>query len=116
MSRRRCGGRDLGGRLGDARSTRPRSACRRRHGEAGKTAKITFTARDAFSATVKVTVTVTDAAGAVAGTVACGWVKQGKPATCAWKVGPRAYTLSFAAVDRAGNTNSAPSVTRLTVR
>jgi flagellar hook assembly protein FlgD len=83
----------------------------------GKAANVSFTVRDAWSSTVKVTVAVTDAGGAAVGTVACGWVKQGKPATCTWKAtSPGVYALTFAGVDRAGNGQSAPAVTRLTVR
>ena len=83
----------------------------------GKAARVAFTVRDAWSPTVKVTVTVTDPGGAVVGTVVCGWVTQGKPATCAWKAAsPGVYTLTFAGVDRAGNAQSVPPATQLTVR
>jgi hypothetical protein len=83
----------------------------------GKAARIAFMVRDAWSPTVKVTVTVTDSGGGAVGTVACGWVKQGKPAGCSWKAAaPGVYTLTFGGVDRAGNTQSAPPATQLTVR
>jgi flagellar hook assembly protein FlgD len=83
----------------------------------GKAATVSYTVRDAWSSTVKVTVAVTDAGGVSVGTVACGWVKQGKAATYTWKAtSPGVYTLTYSGVDRAGNTSSAPTVTQLTVR
>ena len=42
-----------------------------------KTAKLAYTVRDAFSAVVKVSATITNAKGVVVATVPCGWVKQG---------------------------------------
>ena len=42
-----------------------------------KTANLAFTVRDAFSAVVKVSATITNAKGVVVATVPCGWVKQG---------------------------------------
>jgi flagellar hook assembly protein FlgD len=83
----------------------------------GKTARIAFSVRDAYSPTVKVTVAVSDAAGAAVATVDGGWVKQGTPLTCAWKPPARApYTLTFHAVDRGGNAEGTAGVTVLKVR
>lgn len=83
----------------------------------GKTAKLAFTVRDAFSAVVKVSGTITNAKGVVVATVPCGWVKQGVSHTCTWK--PRArrtYTVTFRAMDLAGNRQAARAVTSLRVR
>jgi flagellar hook assembly protein FlgD len=83
----------------------------------GRTAKVSFTVRDAYSATVNVNVTVADGDGAHVATLSPGWVKQGTPATCSWKPpAAGAYTLTFSAADRSGNPQAAPGVTRLTVR
>jgi flagellar hook assembly protein FlgD len=83
----------------------------------GKTAKVAFSVRDAYSPTVKVTVTVSDAGGVAVATVDCGWVEQGTTTTCLWKPpGPGTYTLAFRAVDRGGNTRSPAAVTVLKVR
>jgi len=82
----------------------------------GQTAGITYSVRDPYSAKVKVTASIADANGVAAGTVACGWVPQGKSARCAWKPPARgSYTLTFTAVDRGGNAQSATEVTTLTV-
>ncbi len=83
----------------------------------GKTVTLSYTVRDAFSPTVKVMAGVTDAAGVQLASLPLGWVKQGAAATCAWRApAPGAYTLTFTAVDRAGNPQKAPGVTVLTVR
>jgi flagellar hook assembly protein FlgD len=85
--------------------------------KAGKVAKVSYTVRDAYSPTVKVTVGVTDAAGTQIAALSLGWVKQGSAATCSWKA-PVAgtYTLTFSAVDKAGNVQKSPGVTVLTAR
>ncbi len=85
--------------------------------KAGKAAKVSYTVRDAYSPTVKVTVGVTDAAGTQLAALSLGWVKQGTTATCSWKA-PAAgtYTLTFSAVDKSGNIQKAPGVTVLTAR
>ena len=83
----------------------------------GKTARLTYTVRDAFSPTVKVSATVTDAKGRTVATLALGWVKQGVSHICAWK--PRArrtYTVTFRAMDLGGNHQAAAAVTSLRVR
>ena len=83
----------------------------------GRTAKIAYTVRDAFSPKVKVSATVTDAEGRTVATLALGWVKQGVAHVCAWK--PRArrtYTVTFKALDLGGNRQAAPAVTSLRVR
>jgi len=83
----------------------------------GKTAKVAFSVRDPYSPTVKVTVTVSDAAGGAVATVECGWVTQGKTTTCSWKPPARGtYTLTFRAVDRGGNPEGSAGVTILKVR
>ena len=83
----------------------------------GKTVKLSFTVRDAYSPAVKVAVGVTDAAGTQVAALSLGWVKQARAATCSWKApAAGAYTLTFTAVDRAGNLQKAPGVTVLTVR
>jgi len=85
--------------------------------KAGRAATVSYTVRDTHSSTVKVTVGVTDAAGVQMATVPLGWVKQGRAASCSWKApAAGAYTLTFSAVDRAGNPQKAPGVTALTVR
>ena len=73
--------------------------------------------RDAFSALVKVSATITNAKGVVVATVPCGWVKQGVSHTCAWK--PRArrtYTVTFRATDLGGNHEATAAITSLRVR
>ncbi|HEX5641672.1 MAG TPA: FlgD immunoglobulin-like domain containing protein [Thermoleophilia bacterium] len=83
----------------------------------GRTAKIAYTVRDAFSPKVKVSATVTDARGRTVATLALGWVKQGVAQVCAWK--PRArrtYTVTFKALDLGGNRQAKPAVTSLRVR
>jgi hypothetical protein len=83
----------------------------------GKTAKVAYSVRDPYSPTVKVTVTVSNAAGAAVATVNCGWVQQGKTMTCSWKPpARRTYTLTFHAVDRGGNPERSAGVTILKVR
>ena len=57
-----------------------------------KTAKISYTPRDAHSAMVKVGATVTNAAGTVVASLNLGWVKQGAAHVCAWR--PRARGAS----------------------
>jgi flagellar hook assembly protein FlgD len=82
-----------------------------------KTANLTFTVRDAFSAVVKVSATITNAKGVVVATVPCGWVKQGVSHTCGWK--PRArrtYTVTFRAMDLGGNHEAVAAITSLRVR
>jgi len=83
----------------------------------GKTAKVAYSVRDLYSPTVKVTVTVSDAAAGAVATVDCGWVTQGKTTTCSWKPPARGtYTLTFHAVDRGGNPEASAGVTMLKVR
>ena len=83
----------------------------------GKTAKVAYSVRDPYSPTVKVTVTVSTVAGGAVATVDCGWVAQGKTATCSWKPPARGtYTLTFHAVDRGGNSEGPAGVTILKVR
>ena len=83
----------------------------------GKAAKVAYSVRDQYSASVKVTVAVSDAAGGAVATVDCGWVKQGKATTCSWKPpAPGTYTLTFHAVDRGGNPEGTAGVTTLEVR
>jgi flagellar hook assembly protein FlgD len=82
-----------------------------------KTAKISYTPKDAYSPNVKVGTTVTNAAGKVVGGLNLGWVKQGAAQVFAWK--PRArgkYKVAFRAVDLAGNRLAAPVVTTVRVR
>ena len=82
-----------------------------------KTAQLAYTVRDAFSALVKVSATITNAKGVVVATVPCGWVKQGVSHRCAWK--PRArrtYTVTFRARDLGGNHEAAAAITSLRVR
>jgi flagellar hook assembly protein FlgD len=83
----------------------------------GKTAKVAYAVRDPYSPTVKVTVAVSDAGGKAVATVDCGWVVQGKTATCSWRPPARGtYTLTFHAVDRGGNPEASAGVTILKVR
>jgi flagellar hook assembly protein FlgD len=83
----------------------------------GKSAKVAYSVRDVYSPTVKVTVAVSDAAGAAVATVDCGWVKQGTTATFVWKPPAQGtYTLTFHAVDHGGNAEGPAAVTLLNVR
>jgi len=80
-------------------------------------ARLAYVARDAFSALVKVSATITNARGRVVATVSCGWVKQGVRHACAWK--PRArgrYTVTFRAMDLGGNRQKTTAITSLRVR
>jgi flagellar hook assembly protein FlgD len=84
---------------------------------AGKTAKIAYTVKDAFSPTVKVGAIVTNSAGKTVATLSLGWVKRGASHTCAWKPKRRgAYTVTFRAKDLGGNHLAAPVVTTLKAR
>jgi len=78
---------------------------------------VAYSVRDPYSPTVKVTATVSHAAGGAVATVNCGWVKQGKTTTCSWKPSARGtYALIFHAVDRGGNREGSAGVTILKVR
>jgi flagellar hook assembly protein FlgD len=83
----------------------------------GRTARLAFTVRDAFSPKVKVGAVVTNAKGKTLATIACGWVKQGAKHTCSWKPRTRGtYTVTFRAVDLGGNQQVAAVKTSLRVR
>ncbi len=98
--------------------TRPRlSAPATASSRYGKTAKLTYTVRDAFSPRVKVGATVVNAKGRTVATIACGWVKQGVRHVCSWR--PRArgrYKVTFRATDQGGNQQVAKARTSLRVR
>ncbi len=82
-----------------------------------KTAKISCTPMAAYSATVKVGATVTNAAGAAVARLNLGWVKQGAKHVCAWKSRKRGnFTVTFKAVDLGGNRLAKPVVTTVKVR
>ena len=82
-----------------------------------RTAKIPYTVKDAFSPSVKVGATVTNANGKVIATLALGWVKQGAAQTCAWKPRRRGtYTVTFRAMDLGGNKLAARVATTVKVR
>jgi hypothetical protein len=83
----------------------------------GRTARVPYSVEDPYSPTVRVTVVVRNARGATVQTVRCGWVRPSTRLKASWK--PRArgtYTLSFRAVDRAGNRQAGAVVTTLRVR
>jgi flagellar hook assembly protein FlgD len=83
----------------------------------GKTAKLAYTVKDAYSPSVKVGVTVTGSAGKTVATLALGWVKRNVAHTCVWRPRKRGtYTLTFKASDLGGNRLVAPVVTTLKVR
>ena len=83
----------------------------------GERARVRFTARDPYSATVRVTATVRNRAGTVVATIDRGWVKQGVQVSVAWKPPRRrTYSVRFTAVDRAGNPQYAAAKTTITVR
>ncbi len=83
----------------------------------GKTAKVAYTVKDAYSPSVRVGVTVTGPAGKTVATLALGWVKRNVAHTCAWRPRKRgAYTLTFSARDLGGNRMTTPVVTTLRVR
>jgi flagellar hook assembly protein FlgD len=82
-----------------------------------KTAKISYTPRDAHSAMVKVGATVTNAAGTVIASLNLGWVKQGAAHVCSWRPRSRgSFTVTFKAVDLGGNRLAAPVATTVKVR
>ena len=106
---------------GSGRHRRPRrsSSDRACDGACGvpQDAKIAYTPKDAYSATVKVGATVTNAAGTVVASLNLGWVKQGAAQVCAWKPRRRgSFTVTFKAVDLGGNHLAAPVVTTVKVR
>ena len=83
----------------------------------GKSVNVSYSVRDPYSATVKVSVAVSDASGSKIATVACGSVKQGKATTFSWRApATGSYTLTFHAVDRGGNAEGSAGITLLTVR
>ena len=98
--------------------TRPRlTAPRTRSVTAGKTAKLSYTVKDAYSPSVRVAVTITNAKGTTVATIACGWVKQGTRHVCSWKARRRGtYTVSFRARDLGGNHENRRAKTTLRVR
>ena len=98
--------------------TRPRlSAPATATSRYGKTAKLTYTVRDAFSPRVKVGATVVNAKGRTVARIACGWVKQGVRHVCSWKPRTRGrYKVTFRATDQGGNQQAAKARTSLRVR
>jgi flagellar hook assembly protein FlgD len=83
----------------------------------GRTAKLAFTVKDAYSPSVKVGAIVTNSTGKTVATLALGWVKRNVANTCAWKPRRRGtYTVTFRATDLGGNRLAAPVVTTLRVR
>jgi flagellar hook assembly protein FlgD len=82
-----------------------------------KTARISYTVKDAFSPTVKVGAVVTNAAGKVVSTLSLGWVKQGSAHTCPWRPNRRGtYTVTFRAMDQGGNKLATRVATTVKVR
>jgi len=83
----------------------------------GKTAQLTCTAQDSYSAQVDVSYAITDASGATAAAASLGWVATGKTIALTWKPpAPGVYTVTYAATDLGGNREQTPAVTELTVR
>jgi len=83
----------------------------------GKTAQLTCTAQDSYSAKVDLSYAITDAAGATVAAASRGWVATGKATAVTWK--PPAlgvYSVTYTATDLGGNREQAPAVTQLTVR
>ena len=83
----------------------------------GKSAKLTCTAQDPFSAKVDLSYAITDAAGARVAAASRGWVATGKATSWTWKPLARGiYTVTYSVTDRGGNRGQAPAATQLTVR
>jgi len=83
----------------------------------GRTAPLTCTAQDSYSAKVDLSYTITDAAGATVAAASRGWVATGKAIAWTWKPPAQGvYTVTYAATDLGGNREQAPAVTLLTVR
>ena len=83
----------------------------------GKTAQLTCTAQDAYSAKADLSYAITDAAGATMMAASRGWVATGKALTWTWKpLAPGVYTVTYAATDLGGNRELTPAVTQVTVR
>jgi flagellar hook assembly protein FlgD len=82
----------------------------------GKTAQLTCTAEDPYSAKVELSYAISDAAGAVVAAASRGWVATGQAIAWTWKP-PAAgiYTVTYAATDRGGNREQAPATTLITV-
>ena len=83
-----------------------------------KTAKLAYTVRDAFSPSVKVSATVTDAKGADGRDAGARLGQAGRErTTCTWKPqARRTYTVTFRAMDLGGNRQAVAAVTQLRVR
>lgn len=83
----------------------------------GKTAALRYTVRDAYSPTVKVWAVVTSPDGSRLATVSAGWVKAGTTGTLRWKPPAKGtYTVTFSALDRAGNRQAVAPALALSVR
>jgi flagellar hook assembly protein FlgD len=81
-----------------------------------KTARLTCVARDAYSAKVDLSYTITDAAGTTVAAASRGWVATGKPTAVKWKPPARGvYTVTYVATDLGGNREQAPAATQVTV-
>ncbi|MCX6364909.1 MAG: N-acetylmuramoyl-L-alanine amidase [Actinobacteria bacterium] len=83
----------------------------------GSAARLGCTAQDSFSATVDLSYTIIDAAGATVAAASRGQVVTGTAITWTWK--PPAvgvYTVTYTATDLGGNREQATAVTVLTVR
>jgi flagellar hook assembly protein FlgD len=83
----------------------------------GGDARVHYVVRDRYSPTVRVTATVTGPGLVAPVTIKLGWVKQDVGHVVVWMPPARgAYTLTFAAVDQGGNTQSSAVSTAVTVR
>jgi len=83
----------------------------------GKSVRAHYVARDRYSPTVGVTVTVAGSRLATPVKLRLGWVKQGVGHVVLWKPPARGtYTMTFAAVDQGGNRQGAAPVTGVKVR
>lgn len=81
----------------------------------GQAARLSCTVQDPFSPTVILSYTITDAAGVTVGAGTLPAVPVGKAATWTWTPpAPGLYTVTYGAVDLAGNRAAAPAVTMLT--
>lgn len=83
----------------------------------GNSARVAFTVHDPYSPKVRVTARVRSSAGKVLAVIDRGWIPVDTPAVVRWKPpARRTYMLTLTAVDRGGNRQYAPAVTKIVTR
>ena len=84
---------------------------------AGTSTRVSVKAADPFSAKVDVSYAITDAGGRRVASGHPGWQLTGQALSIAWRPTSRGvFTVTYRAVDLAGNPEAAPAITTVTVR